>query len=112
MADIQRNWVAEAVAIVSGESRLLPEKEHLHALAAHAEQSIAKTIKIASILMALMVDNDMDEATIPGALVNTAKTCALEIEPAKDENDVERADGTIVLKLKRPAPPTPKRLVN
>jgi hypothetical protein len=107
---ITRNWISEAVSIASGESRLLPEKEHLQVLANHAEASIAKLVKIAGILVALMIDNDMEEATVPGELITTAKGMGLDIQTARRDNGDEFKDGTIVLTLKRATPPTAKQM--
>jgi hypothetical protein len=110
--DIKRNWNAEAVAIAAGESRLLPQREHLQALAQHAEQSIAKTIKIASILIAFMVDNGFEKVPVPGGLLSFVRGYGLDIQPLRREDGSEVGDGTLVLTVTKAAAPTPKAMVN
>jgi hypothetical protein len=107
--DVKRNWVSEAVAIAAGQSSLLPEPEHLQALASHAEASIAKTIKIASILIAVMVDNGLERVPVPGGLLSFVRGYGLDIQPLLRDDGTEVADGTLVITVQRP---TPKGKVN
>lgn len=96
---VARNWAAEATAIASGESQRLPEREHLQALAAHAEQVIRHSMKLGEIVLALMLDNGVQQLPIPGGILHSvrARRLSLEIHPVMRDDGGPVADGSIVL---------------
>lgn len=116
MADekIERNWASEAQAIAAGESRLLPEREHLMALAQHAEAAIRHQLKLGEILLAIMVDNGFQRLPIPGGLLHSvrARRLGLEIQPVMKDGGGPVADGSLIVVVAMPPGPTPKSRVN
>lgn len=74
MADGQRNWAAEAVAIVSGQSSLLPQREHLVALAQQAESALQNAQFLTALIIACMVDVNQHELVLPAKLLEHART--------------------------------------
>lgn len=111
---IQRNWAAEAVAIASGQSTLIPQREHLAVLAQQAESTIRNTLKMASILLAVLVDLGYEQVPIPGGLLAhvTAQQLGIDIQPVRGDDGSEVADGSLLVTVRRPAPTTPKRSIN
>ena len=117
--EITRNWPVEAAAIAAGESRLLPEREHLIALAQHAESAIRHSVQLGEIVVAIMADNGVQQLPMPGGLLHSVRSrrLGLEIRPVMKEGGGPVADGSLVLKLARQAPvpttanPTPKARV-
>lgn len=61
MSEIKRNFVTEAMAIITGESRILPEPEHLQALAAQMESVLKEKQLLVECLCAVMVDTQQKQ---------------------------------------------------
>lgn len=119
MADdkIERNYASEAAAIAAGESRLLPEREHLVALANHAEQAIRHSIHLGEIILAIMLDNGVKQLPMPGGLLRSvrARRLGLEIRPVMKDSGASVTDGSLILAAVQTGPtaaqPTPKARV-
>lgn len=102
---LTRNWAAEAAAIASGESQIIPEREHVQALAAHAEASIAKTLKMGSILTAFLVDEGLMKVHMPAACLDRVKGFGVAIEPLKLADGSVSPDGTLEITVVKPSGP-------
>lgn len=109
MADVQRNFGSEAAAIASGESSILPQREHLVALAQHAEAAIAHSLKLTAVVVAIMVDNGIERLPMPGGLLKNVKDrrYGLNVRAVlKDDGVTPAPDGSLVLELVLPATPS------
>jgi hypothetical protein len=73
MADTERNYGDEAKRIVTGELSMLPQREHLAAMAGQME-SIANNLKLTlHLLTALMHDAKETEMHFPKGLLDAAE---------------------------------------
>lgn len=109
VADESRDFYQEALAILKGESRMIPQIEHLTAVglaaaAATRRARDAERFKVA--LTAFMVDQDIKALPIPSGLIAAVHDLGATI--VLDE----LRDGSVEVQLERPAPPTPPSRMN
>lgn len=110
-SEITRNYAAEAVAIATGQSRLLPEPEHLQALAAQMESVLTEKRLLIEILAAAMVDTGQAQLYFPAEDLARVRTLGLNVTIEKDPRNMPGA--VIVALSKRPAAvPAQKARVN
>jgi len=86
-----RNYAQEAAQIVAGQSRLIPEKAHLLAMAGQVQSAAMNVETLAKSLAAVMVDNDLVTMTLPKELFD---------EVAKRQAGIQierRPDGSIAI---------------
>lgn len=102
MATVDRNWASEAAAIVSGQSHILPEKQHLVVLAKETQSALAQCALLVSIIGACMWDTGQREIVLPQALLDHISTGAFGFSFEKVERDGVRYQ-TVTL-TQRPMP--------
>ena len=69
MSTVERNWIGEALAIAAGQSAILPQVEHLQALAQRGEQALIQEQLAKSVIVALLIDTGQQDAGIPTSMI-------------------------------------------
>lgn len=101
-----RNYAEEAKRIVMGEIDLLPEKEHLVALASQQE-SVANNLKLViHLLTALMHDGGENELHFPKGLLDAAEQRFTKL------NIVKNPDASVTVTRIQPVATPQPRSVN
>lgn len=101
----ERNYAKEAVEIVQGQTRMIPEPEHLQAMAAQVESVLRDNKLLLNVIAAAMVDTNQSALYFPAeALANVEQQ---QLFLAFERNPGGR-DGAMLITLKRrPAAPGP-----
>lgn len=84
---ITRNYAAEAVAIAAGTSRILPEAEHLQALAAQMESVLKEKQLLIEMLCAAMVDTQQKVLYFPKEDLERVRTNAMNVVIQKEKTE-------------------------
>ncbi len=103
MAEEPRNYAAEAQRIVSGESKLMPEREHLVALVGQL-QGVASNLQLAcSLLAGIMVDNDLPRMAYPKTFLDQPAVQRAALQIKRDPTT-----GTVTVTRAVPLPEVPQ----
>lgn len=92
MAD--RNYLTEAAQIAEGQSSLLPEVDHVKALAGQMESVLRDNRRMSELVAAVMIDTAQTTFVLPEALLEHVRNQGLELT-------IQTARGFIEVKLFR-----------
>jgi hypothetical protein len=98
----ERNYAAEAVAILAGQSSLLPELAHLQALAAQTESVLKEHRLLSELLAAAMVDTGQQALFFPAADLERVRRLGINVAVTQNPTN---SFGAVLVDLKRRALP-------
>lgn len=64
--DVERNYIAEALAIAKGESRIVAEKAHILALLAQNESVVTDVRTLSELIVTVLLDSQRESAVVAG----------------------------------------------
>jgi hypothetical protein len=94
----ERNYAAEAVAIVSGTTSLLPEPAHLQALAAQMESVLKEHRLLTEMLAAIMVDTGQQQIYLPAEHLDRVRRHGVNVQITQNPKN---APGAVIVDLTR-----------
>jgi hypothetical protein len=100
---VDRNYLAEAHQILSGESMKLPEKAHLEAVTRQLAEMNQNLLKMGELLLVILDDNRVPSMLLPASAL--AKVRQSGLMPVVQT----QADGAVVVRAVAVTPPMAKQ---